>query len=445
MLAGSWYAVSAQRAADAMKAMPSKAIPTFSNENIARMGFFYAGGKYAGPPGKEVMTGAMYTEVWVPKQIRSPVSRSSSSTAPGRRAPTGVKHPDNRAGWAYHLIDRGYVVYMVTIPREAGRSMRRYRRFVTIRTAPQLEEIWTNVREKSDYYWKNNHTQWPARARWAIRSSTYFAKGQVQYLGGGDNRSTELNHDAGVALLDMIGTPVILFTHSMGGNIGWTVANARPNLVKSIITVEPGGGINNLDLTYDPPVAKASDIKTYKEEKGERPGENACVLQQAPVRKLVNLQKMRILDISGNGGYHRIGDACPPKWLNQAGSRPTSSVWKTSASAAMATKCFSRRTATSSSSSSRTGSIKTSAEPGARPFDLARPLQQQHLGGSLCCEGCCGSSSSSLSSSPSARSFSDTAGVAHVRSLLKIVRSVPTGVVRDVDTIRGARDRREDW
>ena len=27
----------------------------------------------------------------------------------------------------------------------------------------------------------------------------------------------------------------------------------------------------------------------------------------------------RILDISGNGGYHRIGDACPPKWLNQAG------------------------------------------------------------------------------------------------------------------------------
>lgn len=40
ILAGSWYAVSAQRAADAMKAMPRKSIPTFSNENIARMGFF---------------------------------------------------------------------------------------------------------------------------------------------------------------------------------------------------------------------------------------------------------------------------------------------------------------------------------------------------------------------------------------------------------------------
>ena len=319
ILAGSWYAVSAQRAADAMKAMPPKSIPTFSNDNIARTGFFYAGGKYAGPPGKEVMTGAMYTEVWVPKQIRSPYPIVLFHGA-GQTGTDWRQTPDNRAGWAYHLIDRGYVVYMVDYPAR-GRSV--YAPGIdgslTIRTAPQLEEIWTNVREKSDYYWKNNHTQWPGTGKMGDPIFDNFAKGQVQYLGGGENRSTELNHDAGVALLDAIGTPVILFTHSMGGNIGWTVANARPNLVKAIITAEPGGGINNLELTYDPPVAKAADIKTYKEEKGERPGENACVLQQAPVHKLVNLQKMRILDISGNGGYHRIGDACPPKWLNQAG------------------------------------------------------------------------------------------------------------------------------
>jgi len=319
ILAGSWYAVSAERAADAMKAMPPKSIPTFSNDNIARMGFFYAGGKYAGPPGKEVMTGAMYTEVWVPKQIRSPFPIVLFHGA-GQTGTDWRQTPDNRAGWAYHLIDRGYVVYMVDYPAR-GRSV--YAPGIdgslTIRTAPQLEEIWTNVREKSDYYWKNNHTQWPGTGKMGDPIFDNFAKGQVQYLGGGENRSTELNHDAGVALLDAIGTPVILFTHSMGGNIGWTVANARPNLVKAIITAEPGGGINNLELTYDPPVAKASDIKTYKEEKGERPGENACVLQQAPVHKLVNLRKMRILDISGNGGYHRIGDACPPKWLNQAG------------------------------------------------------------------------------------------------------------------------------
>src|SRR5207248_8957121 len=52
------------------KAMPPKSIPTFSTENIARKGFFYAGGAYWGERGKEVMRGAMYTEVWIPKQIR---------------------------------------------------------------------------------------------------------------------------------------------------------------------------------------------------------------------------------------------------------------------------------------------------------------------------------------------------------------------------------------
>ena len=42
------------------KAMPDASIPTFSTEDIARTGFFYAGGKYAGDKGKEVMGGAMY-------------------------------------------------------------------------------------------------------------------------------------------------------------------------------------------------------------------------------------------------------------------------------------------------------------------------------------------------------------------------------------------------
>ena len=49
-------------------ANPPSSIPTFSNDKIAREGFFYVGGSYVGEPGKEVMHGAMYVEVWVPKQ-----------------------------------------------------------------------------------------------------------------------------------------------------------------------------------------------------------------------------------------------------------------------------------------------------------------------------------------------------------------------------------------
>ena len=67
ILAGSSLPASAQ---DAPISMPLKSVPTFSTANIARQGHFYVGGKWVGEPGKEYMRGAMYVEVWVPKQIR---------------------------------------------------------------------------------------------------------------------------------------------------------------------------------------------------------------------------------------------------------------------------------------------------------------------------------------------------------------------------------------
>ena len=47
---GGWLGKTAKPApgADVSKAMPPKSIPTFSTDDIARKGFFYAGGKYWG-------------------------------------------------------------------------------------------------------------------------------------------------------------------------------------------------------------------------------------------------------------------------------------------------------------------------------------------------------------------------------------------------------------
>ena len=53
-------------------------------------------------------------------------------------------------------------------------------------------------------------------------------------------KQQELNRDALVALLDKIG-PAILLTHSQSGAFGWPVADARPNLVKALVAVEPSG------------------------------------------------------------------------------------------------------------------------------------------------------------------------------------------------------------
>src|SRR5579862_9047681 len=93
-------------------AMPPASIPTFSTENLGRMAHFYVGGHYAGEQGKEVMDGAMYVEVWMPKQIRQPYPIVMFH-GNGQTGAVWQQTPDGRPGWAYYLIEQGYVVYMV--------------------------------------------------------------------------------------------------------------------------------------------------------------------------------------------------------------------------------------------------------------------------------------------------------------------------------------------
>jgi pimeloyl-ACP methyl ester carboxylesterase len=66
-----------------------------------------------------------------------------------------------------------------------------------------------------------------------------FFASQVPYVQAA-NVTQVMNRDALVALLDKIG-PAIVMTHSQSGAYGWPVADARPDLVKAVIAVEPSG------------------------------------------------------------------------------------------------------------------------------------------------------------------------------------------------------------
>jgi len=323
---------------------PPKSIPTFSTEQIARKGFYYAGGKYWGEGGKEVMRGAMYMDVWVPRQIRQPNPVVIFHGA-GQTGVDWQQTPDGRPGWAYYLVEQGYVVYMVDYP---GRGRSAYTPLpgpdgktpidgaLTIRTGLELERIWTNARERGDFPLKMNHTQWPGSGRMGDPVFDAFIRTQVASAGA----SPQLATDAAVALVDTIGTPVILLTHSQGGGIGFDLTELRPQLVKAMVTVEPGGpqigtvntanaqagprnpnswGLTTRPFEYDPPAAMPSDLNVYLEEKQERPDEARCWLQVEPARKLARWKNVPVLDISANGTYHRTYDSCIPKWLSQAG------------------------------------------------------------------------------------------------------------------------------
>jgi pimeloyl-ACP methyl ester carboxylesterase len=321
--------------------MPPAAIPTFSTENLGREAFFYVGGEYTGPAGKEVMHGAMYVEVMVPKQIRQkyPIVFFHGN---GQSGTVWRQTPDGRPGWAYYLINQGYVVYMVDYPAR-GRSpyVPDVDGKLGLRTALELEQIWTApVPSGGEFPRKKLYTQWPSdspkKGQMGDPVFDNFIKGQVQFIPG----QAELAVPAGVALLDEIGSPVILITHSQGGGIGFNVADQRPKLVAGMVAIEPGGpqigiadtakvaytgkignawGVTNMPMHYEPPVNSPEDLKTYLEEKSERPDEVPCYMQKEPVHKLVGMQNIRILSISAEGTYHRVFDACIPKWFNQAG------------------------------------------------------------------------------------------------------------------------------
>jgi pimeloyl-ACP methyl ester carboxylesterase len=156
-----------------------------------------------------------------------------------------------------------------------------------------------------------------------------------------------LNRDALVSLLDKIG-PAILLTHSQSGAFGWPVADARPDLVKAIIAVEPSGppffDIQNVDapewfrystmmarpwgvtadpLTYSPRAANASDLEIAEQDKADEPDLSKCWMQKEPARQLPNLQKIPILMATSEASYHAAYDHCTVRYLQQAGAHIT--------------------------------------------------------------------------------------------------------------------------
>lgn len=321
----------------AQSAKPPAGVPTMSMDHVAQQGFFYAGGEYVGEGDQVTMGGAMYVEVMVPHEIQHPYPIVFLHGA-GQTGVDYLQTPDGRPGWAYDFLEMGYVVYIQDFPAR-GRSQ-----YVPgidgdlrIRNGPNLEQIFTASAATADFPQAAKHTQWPGTGRMGDPIADYFMKTQVEFIGG---RQAQLTIDANVALLDMIGTPVILLTHSQGGWFGWNIADERPELVQTIVTLEPaappirgvdtskveyresGGlawGTGNSPITYDPPISDPTELQVELQAEPEGSGLVPCYQQVEPARQLVNLTDIPVLFMNGEGGYHRIFDHCLANWLNQAG------------------------------------------------------------------------------------------------------------------------------
>lgn len=325
-------------------ARPPAGVPTFSTADIGRQGHFYVGGHYLGEPGKETMDGAMYVEVWVPKNIRHPYPVVLMTGGGGQGAYSLIETPDGRPGWAYDFVRQGYTVYMMDYPGQ-GRSAfipGLDGSLVPPRSGPLMEEVWSGGRpastEASSWPQAKKYTQWPSNApnkgKMGDPVFDYFAKTELQTVTGPNQEKRTV--EAVEQLLDLIGQPVILMLNSGIAASGWVVADARSKLVKGIVAVEPVAppienaergargpgrvwGLTNLPVHYDPPIEKASDLETVRQDSADGPGLIPCWIQKEPARKLVNLEGIPVLNVSGEASYHRPYAHCIAKWLNQAG------------------------------------------------------------------------------------------------------------------------------
>lgn len=313
--------------------------------SIQREGYLFAGGKYSNVDGHQVMSGQLYAEFQIPSRQTHPYPVVMIHGG-GQSGTNFTETPDGREGWAQFFLRKGYAVYVVD---QVGRGKAAYQSHLygamTKLDVKSIEQRFTATERYNLWPQAHLHTQWPGQG--VVGDPVFDAFYASQLPGIADFALVQsLNRDAIVALLQKIG-PAILLTHSQSGPFGWLVTDARPDLVKAILAVEPNGppfydlqmigapawfrygtklrpwGVTAVPLHYSPPAADASELAITEQEQADGPEFAKCWLQKEPARQLPNLQKTPILVVTSESSFRAVDDHCTVKYLNQAGVHPT--------------------------------------------------------------------------------------------------------------------------
>jgi pimeloyl-ACP methyl ester carboxylesterase len=322
-----------------------------AREPVTRAGYFYIGGRYQKLGDKTVMVGQMFVQSRTPARITQPYPVVMVHGL----AQTGVNYlatADGRPGWVQHFVEKGYQVYVVDqVGRgRSGTNPEVYGPYDRLGTR-SLEKTYTAPEVYDLFPQAKLHTQWPGGpgVQGNAAFDQFFAS-QVPFLANGQ-QTEELVDPALLALLEKIG-PAILLTHGQGALFGWAASDARPDLVKAHVSIEPNGppffdvqfrggkdfwersgdgrarayGLTRMPLTFDPPVKAPEDLVVAQQAKGadsKTPeGQIRCWLQTEPARTLPNLAKVPAVIVTAEASFHATYDACTAAFLTQAGAKP---------------------------------------------------------------------------------------------------------------------------
>ena len=296
------------------------------------------------PNNDHIMADQMYVHYQIPQAKKHP-NPIILIHGGGQTANNFESTPDGREGWATNFLREGFAVYLVDQP---GRARSPYQPEVYgslangARAKTGVEQRFTSPKPYNLYPQARLHTQWPGTGTQGDPAFDQFFASQVSGITDG-GVSEKLNQAAVAALLEKIG-PAIVLTHSMSGTSGWLIADARPQLVKAVVGIEPSSppfrnldeigppewfrysqnldkpwGITRLPVAYAPAVKTPEELKPVLEEKADRADLVRCYRQSEPARQLANLVNIPILIVSSEASFHAPWDHCTSKYLTQAG------------------------------------------------------------------------------------------------------------------------------
>src|SRR3954469_1653200 len=310
-------------------------VPAVDQSAVAKRGYFYVGGQYVGEPGKNILQGQIYVEVLAPKTQRRPYPLVLIHGA-AQTATNWMGTPDGRKGWAEYFVEQGYVVYMIDQPMRGRSAYHPGDGATRMFTAANEQFQFTAIETDGTWPGREKHTQWPGdgpnKGKKGDPIFDAFYATQVETVLSAE-LTQQRNQDAGAALLDKIG-PAVVLTHSQSGPFGWLIADARPELVKGIVALEPSGpafydivqvgppnwfdvgplsrpwGITSIPITYEPAVTDPSQLKIVREDKPDRPDLVRCWLQAEPAPRLPRLATVPIVMLTTEASYHASYDHC---------------------------------------------------------------------------------------------------------------------------------------
>lgn len=141
--------------------------------------------------------------------------------------------PDGRAGWLDHFVDAGYLTYVVDRPAH-GRSWAHPD--VAGPAGPPFSYEAALGLFNAEVP-GHDAAPWSAEIGDPVLDQMVASMG---FLPADLAESHRMDQDRIARLLDRIG-PAVLISHSAGGPAGWLAADARPELVKGIVAIEPMG------------------------------------------------------------------------------------------------------------------------------------------------------------------------------------------------------------